>query len=264
LATYAALAAAGFRRYATYRQATVAAMFPNVVFGFLRSYVLLATVARVGVAAGYDANRLITFVWVGQGLIGTVQLWGPPEYAERIRTGDVVSDLLRPVDPVWQQLAGDLGRCGYAALTRFVVPVFAGALVFDFYTPRRAATYPLFVLSVVLATLVCFGGRFLVNAAAYWLLDARGPQVAWTLTSSVLSGLYFPIWFLPRPAALALLVATPFPSLMQVPLDVLTERGSVGAQLGSLGIQAAWAVAVLALCRLVQRRGERRLVVQGG
>jgi hypothetical protein len=34
-----------------------------------------------------------------------VLLWAPPDLAERIRTGDVVTDLLRPIDPVWQLLA---------------------------------------------------------------------------------------------------------------------------------------------------------------
>jgi ABC-2 type transport system permease protein len=29
-------------------------------------------------------------------------------------------------------------------------------------------------------------------------------------------------------------------------------------------VQVGWAAAILALCRLVQRRAERRLVVQGG
>ena len=67
----------------------------------------------------------------GQGLIGVVLLWAPPPLAERIRTGNVVTDLLRPIDPVWQLLAADLGRAGYAAVTRFVVPVVAGALVFE-------------------------------------------------------------------------------------------------------------------------------------
>jgi len=33
LRVYAALASAGFRRYATYRQATVAAAFTNSIFG---------------------------------------------------------------------------------------------------------------------------------------------------------------------------------------------------------------------------------------
>src|SRR5690242_4789859 len=48
IATLAALAGAGFRRFATYRQATVAAAVTNSVFGFLRCSVLLATLAGSG------------------------------------------------------------------------------------------------------------------------------------------------------------------------------------------------------------------------
>src|SRR5262245_26332700 len=262
---YLALAAAGFRRYSTYRQAMVAAIFTNTVFGFLRSAVLGAVAgASAGVVAGYDGPRLATFVWVGQGLIGVVLLWAPTEMADRIRTGDVVADLLRPIDPVWHALATDLGRAGFASLTRFVAPVAVGALAFDLHAPRRLVTYPLFALSVALATVVCFGCRYLVNAAAYWLLDARGPLLAWTLLSGVLGGLYFPIWFLPRDAAVALVALTPFPSVIQLPLDVLTERGSALEQVVCLAVQAGWAAVMIALARWVQARGERKLVVQGG
>ena len=49
--TFGALAWSGFRRYATYRQATAAGSFTNIVFGFLRCYVLLAVAAgAVGVS----------------------------------------------------------------------------------------------------------------------------------------------------------------------------------------------------------------------
>lgn len=262
---YLALAAAGFRRYATYRQATVAAIFTNAVFGFLRAAVLLAVLgASAGAVAGYDAPRLLTFVWAGQGLIGVVLLWAPTDLADRIRTGDVIVDLLRPVDPVWRELAADLGRAAFAALTRFAGPIAVGAMAFDLYVPRRPATYLLFLCSAGLATVVCFGCRYLVNAAAYWLLDARGPQLAWTLLSGVLGGLYFPLWFLPSAAALVLVVGTPFPSVLQLPLDVLTERGSLLHQAGCLAVQAGWAGVMLGLCRWAQARGERKLVVQGG
>ncbi len=241
----------------------VAAIFTNSVFGFLRSAVLLA-VSGAAAAAGYDEPRLVTFVWAGQGLIGVVSLWAPTELADRIRTGDVIADLLRPVDPVWRELAADLGRAGFAVLTRFVGPLVVGALTFDLYAPRRPATYLLFACSMLLAIVVCFGCRYLVNAAAYWLLDARGPQVLWTLASGVLGGLYFPLWFLPRPAALALILGTPVPSILQLPLDILVERGAPEQQVALLAVQAGWAAAMLALARWVQRCGERRLVVQGG
>jgi len=265
IAPYLAFVVAGFRRYATYRQAMVAAIFTNSVFGFLRCAVLLAVAgAGTGVVAGYDEARLATFVWAGQGLIGVVLLWAPPELADRIRTGEVVADLLRPIDLVWQHLAADLGRAALAVLTRFVGPLVVGALAFHLYAPRRVWTYPVFACSMALAVIVCFGCRYLVNAAAFWLLDARGPQIAWTLCSGVLGGLYFPVWFLPRAAALLLTIATPFPSIIQLPLDILVERGGWVEQAAALTVQAAWVVTILAVCRWVQRRGERRLVVHGG
>jgi ABC-2 type transport system permease protein len=176
----------------------------------------------------------------------------------------VVTDLLRPIDPVWQQLAADLGRAAYAACTRFVVPVVTGALVFHLYAPRRVITYALFACSALLATIVCFGCRYLVNAAAYWLLDARGPNTLWTLASGLLGGIFVPVWFFPEWMAVALIVGTPFPSVIQIPLDVLVERGSVGMPVALLAVQVGWVVTTLALCRWVQACGERKLVVQGG
>lgn len=266
---FTAIAAAGFRRYSTYRQATVASAFTNTVFGFLKTFVLLGVAggtagAIVGTVAGYDGSQLATFVWAGQGLIGVVGFWGWTDLSDRIRTGEVVTDLLRPVHPVASYLATDVGRAGYGLLARFTPPVVVGAFAFDLYAPTRFATYLLFAVSVALAVVISFGCRYLVNAAAFWMLDARGVLLGWALLSTVLSGLVFPLTFLPPGWAAALWVGTPFPSLFQTPLDILVERHSPAGQLGLLGLQVAWAAAALALCWLVQRRAERRLVIQGG
>jgi ABC-2 type transport system permease protein len=264
--TFVALGAAGFRRYATYRQATLASAFTNSVFGFLRSFVLLATVAGtgVGVAGGYDSAQLVTYAWVSQGLIGTVALWGWTELGDRIRSGDVVADLLRPVHPVVSYLAVDLGRAAHATVTRFIVPIVVGAVFFQLYVPQRLTTYPLFVISAAVAVVVSFGGRFLLNSIAFWLLDLRGVNLIWLFATTVLSGLLFPLQFLPAPLATAVWLLTPFPSILMTPLDVLVERESTAGQVGLIGLQFVWAAALLALCAHVQRRAERRLVIQGG
>lgn len=262
--TFGAIAGSGFRQYSTYRQAAVAGAVTNTVFGFLRCYLLLAVARQSGSAAGYDPARLATFVWAGQGLLAVILLWGWTDLADRIRTGDVASDLLRPIHPVTSLLAVDLGRAGYASLARLLPPVLIGPLFFEVYLPTRWSTAALFVVSVLLAVVLCFGCRYLVNATAYWLQDVRGPMILWTLASGVLAGLYFPLRFLPEQLYLPLWLATPFPSLFQTPLDVLVERDPTPVQLGLVGVQLVWTVAVLAGCRLVQRRAERRLVVQGG
>ncbi|MEV0154574.1 ABC-2 family transporter protein [Micromonospora sp. NPDC050686] len=242
----------------------MAGVVTNTVFGFLRCYVLLAAAGAAGSVGGYDRAQLATFVWVGQGLLAVILLWGWTELADRIRTGEVAADLLRPVHPVTSYLAADVGRAGWAAVTRLLPPVLVGPLFFDVHLPRRPGTLALFVLSVLIAVVLCFGCRYLVNATAYWLHDVRGPMILWTLGAGVLAGLYFPLRFLPDPVLVPLWLLTPFPSLLQTPLDVLVERDPAPTQLALVGLQLGWAVALLALCRLVQRRAERRMVVQGG
>ncbi|MGC4805667.1 ABC transporter permease [Micromonospora sp. DT233] len=262
--TFAAIAGSGFRRYATYRQAALAGAFTNTVFGFLRCYLLLAVAGAAGDVAGYDREQLATFVWAGQGLLAVILFWGWNDLADRIRTGEIASDLLRPVHPVTSYLATDLGRAGWAGVSRLLPPVLVGPLFFPVHLPARWPTVPLFALSVLLAVVLSFGCRFLINATAYWLEDVRGPQVLWALVSGALAGLYFPLPFLPDGLHLALRLATPFPGLLQIPLDVLVERESTATAAGLVAVQAAWTVTMVALCRLVQRRAERRLVVQGG
>lgn len=262
--TLTALMVAGFRRYATYRQATVAQAVTNTTFGFLRTYLLLAVTAGTGVAAGYTRPQLASFVWLGQGLIGVVGFWGWTDLADRIRTGDVVVDLIRPVHPVTAYLVADLGRAGHGLLTRFIVPVAVGAVAFDLYVPQHPASYALFPVAVGLSVVVSFGCRFLVNTTGYWLLDIRGILLAWVVVSGMLSGLTFPVRFLPGWLANLLWYATPFPSILQTPLDIAVERVPPHAQLGLVAIQAVWALGLLAACTLVQHRAERRLVIQGG
>jgi ABC-2 type transport system permease protein len=260
---FLALVRAGFRRYSTYRVATAAGASTNITFGFLRYYMLLAVaVSAGGSVAGYDAPKLATFVWASQGVMAVIAMGWTSEHAERIRSGDVVVDLLRPVDPVWHQLAVDVGRAGFDLLTRFTLPLAAGVLFFDLYEPRHLVTYPQFVLSVALAVVVSFACRFVVSCATYWLLDIRGPAILWMLLSGLLSGLYFPLRLLPEPWVSVVTYGTPFPALIQTPLDILVERTEHPWRM--LLVQAGWAVAILALARHVQRRAERKLVVQGG
>jgi ABC-2 type transport system permease protein len=261
---YTALAGAGFRRFSTYRQATLAGAFANVVFGFLRCYILLSIINAAGTLAGYDAAQLATFVWTSQGLLAVVGSWSQLDLSDRVRTGDVVADLLRPVSPLAQYLCADLGRAGFGMLTRFVIPVTVGLLTFDLYLPRNPLSYPLFLVSVLLAVLVAFCARYLIGLSAFWLLDVRGVIMAWVILWGGASGLYFPLPVLPDWLELVLWVATPFPSTLQAPLDIGVERGGLGHTALVLAAQLLWLVVMLAICREVQRRAWRKLVVQGG
>lgn len=255
---YARLALAGFRRYSIYRQAMFAGLATNVVFGMLRLAVLTAAVSQAPIA-GYDLATASTYVWLGQGLIAFVLLWGDKQLTERIRSGDVVVDLHRPWHLQPALFAEDVGRGAHSLLVRFGPPVAFGALLFPFRWPEPTVA-PAFALSLALALAVSFGLRFLLNATAFWLLDSRGLHGLYTLATSLLCGLAVPLAFFPDWARTALWF-TPFPAMIQAPIDVFLQHGP---QWTVLAHQACWAVAVLAAGHLVLRRAVRKVVVQGG
>lgn len=254
----------GFRRWSTYRLAAFAGAFTNSVFGLIRAGIIAATVAAAGgTLAGYDVLTGVTYVWLGQALIGPVLFLSWTELAQRIRTGDVAVDLARPVDPMLAYLAADLGRAAFVFLPRGLPPLLVGAAVTGLALPHDPAAYVAGLLSVAFAVIVSFACRWLVNLAAFWLLDLRGPMTLYMLIGNIFSGLAVPVqWF---PGWLhTLAVATPFPSMLQTPIDVLSGRATGWDAVGLLAAQAAWALGLLTAGRIVFAAGTHKLVIQGG
>lgn len=245
--------------------AAAAGAFTNTVFGLIRAYITVAAIgAAGGTLAGYSAAEGITYAFLAQALMGPVNIgvW-QGELAERVKTGDIAVDLARPVDPQLAYFAADLGRAAFAFLPRGAPPLLVGAVVFGLALPGTPLPYVLGAASVLLAVSVSFACRWLAHLAAFWLLDVRGVMMLYVVASGLLSGHLIPVhWF---PGWLASLAhATPFPAMIQTPIDVVTGRAAGLDALTALGVQAVWLVATLTLGHWVFARGTRKLVAQGG
>lgn len=263
---YAAVATRTFRRFSTYRAATAAGVFTNSVFGVIYSFVYLALWDERPGAGGYDAADAVTFVWIGQALLMTVALWGggtTDDLTERIRTGDVAVDLYRPVSLLAWLLAGDLGRAAYHLLARGALPMVVGALLFDLRAPAGVAGALGFAVSVVLAVVVSFGLRFLVAATMFWLLDPQGPRVLAGAAAVFFSGMMLPLVIFPEPLR-SISLALPWASIVQTPADIWLGQRAGPDLVAALGLQALWAVVLLASGRLLLGAATRKVVVQGG
>src|SRR4051794_30366497 len=175
-----------------------AGLFTNTVFGFLRAYVLIALWHTRPHLGGYTARDAVLFTFITQALLAPVGSFGQGlALADRVRTGDVAIDLFRPMDFQGYWLAGDLGRAAMEMLGRAVVPLAVGTLAFSLALPLSPLRWLVFLLSVLLAVLVSFGVRYLVSLPAFFLLDARGPQVMAVIAGSFFSGLYLPLVIFP-------------------------------------------------------------------
>lgn len=252
-----------FRRWSTYRAATFAGIFTNTVFGFIQAYVLVAVYRERDNIGGFDVTDALTFAFVTQGFLMMVWVFNWTEIAERVRTGDVITDLYRPVDFQRYWLAQDLGRAAFHALARGVPPYLFGSLVFDLRVTTDPLAIAVFPVACLLAVVISFAIRFMINMLSFWLLDIRGPNQTLMVVWLFLSGFLLPITFFPDWLE-AFARATPFAAIVQLPVEVILGKHDAGALGVVIAVQLTWAVVLLAVGRRVLAAATQKVVVQGG
>ena len=264
LRTYRRLFVAGFRRQSTYRLAAVGGLVANTMFGLLKVALLFAAVRSAGgELAGYDVGTMSAYIWISQGMLGSINLHGRTEIAERIKDGDVAVDFLRPVDVQLASVTTEVGRATFALIPRGIPAVAIGALVVGMSMPTDAAAYLLGAISLMLGIIVSATTVYLVAASGFWLVETRGVAILYMVVSGFLAGLFVPIGLFPDWLH-AVATATPFPSMLMYPVDVLSGRVDGVAAVGLVALQVVWLLVTVAAGQLATRAGRRKLEVQGG
>ncbi|MFI7641198.1 ABC transporter permease [Nonomuraea sp. NPDC049400] len=233
----------------------------NSVFGILRAYILIALwQARPGLA-GYDISDAITYCFITQAFIGPMQLFGGGlGIPERIRSGDIALDLVRPASLQLWTLAEDLGRAGYLFLVRSIPPMFVGAALFGITLPADPGQWLAFLTGFAIGVVVGFGWRYLVALSVCWLVDDRGVAVASLILTTFFSGMMVPLHLFPGWLG-DLAMALPWAAMVQLPTDLYLGKAPV---LETLAFQALWAAVLLVLGALGTRAIRHKVVIQGG
>lgn len=252
-----------FQRQLTYRAAAMAGLATNFFFGMLRAAVLVALYGARQEVAGISLAGAVTYTGLSQAVIGLLSMFSWYEVMNSVYTGDIASDLLKPLNYFTFWLAQDLGRAGAALLMRGFTIMAAYAVVFGITTPDSGSQWLALGVAVVLSWLVSFSWRFLVNLSAFWTPNALGVGrfffiLSWFLSGFLMPLRYFPPWFV------RLCYLTPFPhtvnTVVEVYLGVLSGPELIQALLG----QFLWVAMLVVAGQFVLRAGVRRLVILGG
>lgn len=262
---YVELARRSFQQQLTYRGATLAGLFTNSIFGLMIAGVYMGLYASQPAGAdqvvrGWSADQTLTLVWINQSLLMTVYMWGWWEVIHTIQSGMIVTDLLKPMDFLSYWLSRDLGRAAAHFLIRGIPTFAVGSIFFDLLVPDSALRWVAFMVSIVCAVMVSFLFRFMLNLAGFWVIDHRGLNYMAMATLNLLSGFLIPLAFFPGPVR-ATANALPFRAIIMVPNEIYLGQIPI---VQGLGLQAGWIAIMLAGARWIMRRGERKVVVQGG
>lgn len=262
--TYWRLLVAGFRQQSTYRLAALGGLVANATFGLLKVAMLFATVrAAGGELRGYDVASMSAYVWLSQGLLGSVNLDGRSDIATRIKEGTVAIDFIRPLSVQAASITTEVGKALFTIIPRGIPSVVLGVLVVGMAMPSTPLPYVMGAVSLLTGITVSYATAYVLATAGFWLIETRGLQVLYMVVSGFLAGLFVPISLFPHWLRV-LAEVTPFPSIMMYPIDILSGRVAGPAAAGLLGQQLAWLAATGIAGHVLTHAGRRRLEVQGG
>ena len=124
--------------------------------------------------AGRTAEEMCTYVvmaWV----VTTFYSTRVDEFVgQRIRSGDIAVDLLRPWSLQLHLYMRELGRAGSTLLLTTVPLALTTIVVLPLRTPTRASTWVALAISLLLAQAISFGLSWLVGLALFKLRNAAG------------------------------------------------------------------------------------------
>jgi ABC-2 type transport system permease protein len=224
---------------------------------------LIALYAGQPEVNGLPLSGALNYVGLTQAMIAFLTLFGSMDLMNTIYTGAIGADLLRPVSFYIYWLGRDFGRSLVNLLGRGVLFMLLFGLFFPVVVPSHLEQWLYLVISLLLAWLVSFSWRFLINLAAFWTPDARGIlRIAFT-ASQFLSGFIMPLRLLPDWFS-NLVQFTPFPSMVNTSVEIYLGTLAGNAMWQALWLQFVWFLILAGLSQLAYQAGIRRLVIQGG
>ncbi|RPJ49752.1 MAG: hypothetical protein EHM21_06390, partial [Chloroflexi bacterium] len=183
--------------------------------------------------------------------------------SNHMRSGDIQIDLLRPVDFPFYLMTYSAGETLFTLMLPCLPAYLLGVLFLELKPPASLLMGLLFGLSLALAFLVAVSLQFLLGLITIYTIGAR--RIVWFYLAVLrfFSGQMIPLWIFP-PLLGQIAALLPFQLLVSIPLSIYIGRldGAQAAQ--ALGLQSAWAAALLLVGRVVWRQAHRKLTVQGG
>jgi ABC-2 type transport system permease protein len=252
-----------FQRHLTYRTAAIAGLVTNFFFGILRAMILVALYDLQPSVEGISIKGAITYAALSQALIGFLSMFHWYDLMNTIYTGDVASDLLKPMNYFRFWMAQDLGRALVQLILRGFTLLFAFTFVFDLYWPKTLPCLFGLLLSIPLGWLVSFSWRFLINLSAFWTPNARGILRFIFVLSWFFSGFMMPLRFFPE-WVIRIAHLMPFPYMFNTVVEIYLGILNGPELIQAILYQVLWGLGLIFIGQLILRMGVRRLVVLGG
>ncbi len=262
MSLYLAMIGKSYRKHLAYRSEVWIRIVIGVIWVGIQVAVWEALIGS-GEVDGIGLSDMITYAILNTVMALALMDRTLADLDQKIRSGDIAVDLIKPFHFPLTLVADGLGRSLFAALFSVLPTLLLAALFFEFQAPASIGNGLAFGLAFGLALAISFALACLAGMLGFYFLATFHFQWALGALRSLFAGTMVPLWFYPD-GLRALANGLPFQFLAFFP--AATWMGELsGLEIArNLALGLAWSAALLGLCWWMWARIVRRLVVQGG
>lgn len=182
---------------------------------------------------------------------------------EKVWNGNIATELLRPISFKGRMLAENMGNAIFNLIFHFLPALLIASMVMGILPPAKPMMLLLFVFSACIGYGVLWSLSFIVQTSAIWSINVWGMSTIKNVFVNVLSGTMIPLWFMPTWME-GVIKYTPFSSIYFTPVQIYLGELSLEEIGLKCTIQLVWLIVIFGIGEILWRKGQRKLVVQGG
>jgi ABC-2 type transport system permease protein len=181
---------------------------------------------------------------------------------EKITSGSVGNDFIRPISFMLSSVAQQMGR----NLFNFIfatVPIVVTAMIFyklGSFNPLRML---LFAITAGFGVVLVMQISWIISLLAFWTKSAAFGMFLTRSFMEIFGGMVVPLWFYPE-AMRALCMVLPFRLAFYSPASVILGKISINESLHVIAYQLIWIALLIGIERIVWLNARKTVTMQGG
>jgi ABC-2 type transport system permease protein len=242
-------------------------MFTDLLQMFLQMLVFrqvwIALYSGQETRAGVTLAQAVTYQLVNVIVVRLFSTWIVWSANNRIRSGDIVLDITRPMYYGHILLFEFVGQ-SVTKLVTTSLPMFAlVCLLFKPILPSSVSVWLSFGVSLGVGFLTAFYLDYILALIGFWTTELSGLFWAKGSIISILGGTYLPLWIYP-PLLRQILAFLPFQGISYTPVAIYVGQIGLSQVPGAFVLQVIWLVILAVTSRRLYASAMKKLAVQGG
>lgn len=181
----------------------------------------------------------------------------------KIQDGSITTEMLLPINFHGRMLADNIGNAAFMLIFHFMPVFFVSVFFIGIESPASCFCLLAFLGSSVLGYGVLWSISFIIQMMSFWLINVWSFVTFKNVLINVLSGSMIPLWFMPD-GIKQIMYFLPFSSIYFTPVQIYLGKLNNAEIVKGFLVQAAWITLFIFLGMRLWKKGQKKLIVQGG